>query len=124
MVYYAVVGCYNHSKMKDTTEKISYFRLPSEESLRRTWLSRIRRQDLQQITIAFVLAVSILKKISFNTIYRHVVFYLPIKSLFSFVSFHVFNVWKRVLKVITVCLEIPSRNNSYHMGESIQEWTK
>ena len=47
MVYCAVVGCYNHSKKKNTTEKISYFRLPSDENLRRTFLSKIKRQDLQ-----------------------------------------------------------------------------
>ena len=46
MVYCAVVGCYNHSKKKNTTEKISYFRLPSDENLRRTFLSKIKRQDL------------------------------------------------------------------------------
>ena len=31
---------------KNTTEKISYFRPLSDESLRRTWLSKIKRQDL------------------------------------------------------------------------------
>ena len=46
MVYCAVVGCYNDSNKKNTTEKISYFRLPSDESLRRTWVSKIKRQDL------------------------------------------------------------------------------
>ena len=46
MVYRAVVCCYNHSNKKDTTEEISYFRLASDESLRRTWLSRIQREDL------------------------------------------------------------------------------
>ena len=46
MVYCAVVGCYNHSNKKNTTEKISYFRLPSNESLRRTWSSKTKRQDL------------------------------------------------------------------------------
>ena len=46
MVYCAAVGCYNHSNKTNTTEKISYFRLPSDESLRRTWLSKIKRQDL------------------------------------------------------------------------------
>ena len=37
---------YNHSNKKNKTDKISYFRLPSDEGLRRTWLSKIRRQDL------------------------------------------------------------------------------
>ena len=46
MVYWAAVGCYNHSNKKNTTEKISYFRLPSDESLRRTRLSKIKRQDI------------------------------------------------------------------------------
>ena len=46
MLYCVVVGCYNHSNNKNITEKISYFRLPSDESLRRTWLSKIKRQDL------------------------------------------------------------------------------
>ena len=63
----AVAECYNYSNKKNTTEKISYFRLPSDESLRRTWLSKIRRQDLQQIIIAFVFVIYMLKKISFNT---------------------------------------------------------
>ena len=43
MVYCAVVGCYNHSNKKNNTEKISYFCLPSDEYLRRTWLSKIKR---------------------------------------------------------------------------------
>ena len=63
----AVADCYNYSNNKNTIEKISYFRLPSDESLRRTWLSKIRRQDLQQIIIAFVFVIYMLKKISFNT---------------------------------------------------------
>ena len=46
MVYCAVASCYNHPNMKNITEKISYFRLPSDESLHRTWLSKIKRQDL------------------------------------------------------------------------------
>ena len=46
MVYCTVVGCYNHSNENNTTKKISYFRLLSDESLRRTWLSKIKRQDL------------------------------------------------------------------------------
>ena len=45
MVYCAVVGYYNHSNKKNTTEKISYFRLPFDESHRRTWLSKMKRQD-------------------------------------------------------------------------------
>ena len=32
--------------MKYTTEIISYFRLSSDKNLRRTWLSKIKRQDL------------------------------------------------------------------------------
>ena len=39
MVYCAVVGCYNHSNKTNTTEKISYFHVPSDESLHRIWLS-------------------------------------------------------------------------------------
>ena len=74
MVYCAAVGCYNHSNKKNTTEKISYFRLPSDESLRRTWLSKLRGKTSQQIRMAFVFVMYILKKISFNTIYRYVVF--------------------------------------------------
>ena len=46
MVYCAVVGCYNHSNNKNTTEKIHYLFLSSDESLRRTWLIKIKRQDL------------------------------------------------------------------------------
>ena len=46
MVYCDVVGCYNHLNKKNTTEKVSYFRLSSDKSLRRTWLSKIKRQDL------------------------------------------------------------------------------
>ena len=46
MVYCAVVGCYNNSNRKNTTEKVSSFRLPFDESHRKTWLSKIRRQDL------------------------------------------------------------------------------
>ena len=46
MVYCVVVGCYNHSKKKNTTEKNSYFCLPSDGNLRRTFLSKIKRQDL------------------------------------------------------------------------------
>ena len=46
MVYCAVVGCYNHSNKKNTTEKIHYLFLSSDESLRRTWLIKIKRQDL------------------------------------------------------------------------------
>ena len=46
MVYGTVFACYNHSNKKNKTDKISYFRLPSDEGLRRTWLSKIRRQDL------------------------------------------------------------------------------
>ena len=46
MVYCAVAGCYNSSYKKNITKKIVYFRLPSDESLRRTWFSKIRRQKL------------------------------------------------------------------------------
>ena len=46
MVYCAVVGCCNYSDKKNATEKISYFRLLSDESHHRTWLSEIRRKDL------------------------------------------------------------------------------
>ena len=46
MLYCAVVCCCNHSNKKNTTEKISYFRLSSDEKLHRTWLSKIKRQDL------------------------------------------------------------------------------
>ena len=46
MVYCAVVGCYNHPNKKNTTEKISYFRSPSDESPCRTCLSKIQKQDL------------------------------------------------------------------------------
>ena len=74
----------------------------------------------QQITIAFVFVIYILKKISFNAIYKYVVFYLPIKTLSSFVSFHVFNVCKWVLKVITVFLEIPFGKNLYRKKDHIE----
>ena len=46
MGYCAVVGCYNHSNKKHITEKIIYICLPSDENLRRTWLSKIKRQEL------------------------------------------------------------------------------
>ena len=79
-VGYCVVAVDNHSNKKYTTEKASYFRLPSDESLRRTWLSKIKRQDLQQIMIAFAFVMYNLKKISFNAIYRYVVFFIcPLK---------------------------------------------
>ena len=85
MVYCAVVGCYNHSNKKNTTEKISYFRLPSDESLRGTWLSKIKREDLpanyDSLRVChvhsgevFVFVMYILKQISFNAIYRYVFF--------------------------------------------------
>ena len=55
---------------------------------------KLKGQTFQQIMIAFVFVMYILKKISFNAIYRHVVFYLSIKILSSFILFHGFNVWK------------------------------
>ena len=95
MVYSVVVGCYNHSNKKNTTEKNSYFRLPSDESLCRTCLSKIRRQDLPPNYNSLVVCHIHFQEDQFQRDLQVCgFFYLPIKALSSFVPFHVFNVWK------------------------------
>ena len=95
MVYCAVIGCYNHSNKKYTTEKISYFRLPSDESLRRTWLSKIKRQDLPANYDSIRVCHVHFEEDQFQRNLQVCgLFYLSIKILSSFISFHGFNVWK------------------------------
>ena len=95
MVYCAVVSCYNHSNKKNTTEKISYFRLPSDESLHRTWLSKIKRQDLPANYDSIRVCHVHFEEDEFRPdLQVCVFFYLSIKILSSFISFHGFNVWK------------------------------
>ena len=84
MVYCAVVGYYNHSNKKNTTEKISYFRLPSDESLRRTWLSKIRRQDLSENYDSIRVCHVHFEEDHFRR-NLHVFFYLSIKILSLFI---------------------------------------
>ena len=50
---------------------------------------KLRGKTSQQIMIAFVFVMYILKKISLNAIYKYVIFfYTSIKILSSFISFH------------------------------------
>ena len=94
-------------------KKISYFLLPFDASLLRTWLSKIRRQDIPENYDSIRVS-----HIHFEEDSSYVVFYLPIKTLSSFALFHVSNVYKWVLKVITVCSEkiqgkfVSNRNQS------------
>ena len=95
MVYHAVVCCYNHSNKKDTTEEISYFRLASDESLRRTWLSRIQREDLPANYDSIRVRHVHFEEDQFQRDLQVCgFFYLSNKILSSFISFHGFNVWK------------------------------
>ena len=95
MVYWAAVGCYNHSNKKNTTEKISYFRLPSDESLRRTRVSKIKRQDLPANYDSIHVCHAHFEEDQFQrNLQACGFFYLSIKVLPSFISFHGFNVWK------------------------------
>ena len=67
MVYCAVVGCYNHSNTKNTTEKTSYSVYHLMKAIvGRGWI-KLGGKTSKQITIAFVFAIYI-SKISFNTI--------------------------------------------------------
>ena len=95
MVYCAVVGSYNHPNKKNTTEKISYFRSPSDESPRRTWLSKIQRQDLPANYDSILVCHVHFEEDQFQRDLQVCgFFYLSIKILSSFISFHGFNVWK------------------------------
>ena len=108
MVYCALAGCYNHSSKKSTTEKISYFHLPSDN------ISNIRRQDLPA-NYNNINACHIHFEEDQLQLHLQVCGFLSaIKTLSSFASFHVFNVWKRILQVITVSLKIYFRKN-YHI---------
>ena len=93
MVYCAVVGCYKHSNKKNTTEMISYFCLPSDESLHRTWLSKIKRQNLPVNSIR-VCNVQFEENQFQRDLQVCGFSYLSIKILSSFISFHGLNVWK------------------------------
>ena len=90
MVYCAVAGSYNHSNKKNIIEKISYFRLPSDESLRRTWVSKIRRQELPANYNSIRFCHIHFEEDQFQLHLQVCRFYIPIKTLSSFVSFHVF----------------------------------
>ena len=95
MIYGAVVGCYNHSSKKNATGKISYFCLPSDESLRRTWLSKIKRQDLPANYDSIRVCHVHFEEDQFQRDLQVCgFFYLSIKILSSFISFHGFNEWK------------------------------
>ena len=95
MVYCAVAGCYNHSDKKNTTEKISYFRPSSDKSLRRTWLSKIKRLDLPANYDSIRVCHVYFEEDQFQRDLQVCGFlYLSIKILPSFISFHSFNVWK------------------------------
>ena len=94
-VGYCVVVVDNHSNKKYTTEKTSYFRLPSDESLRRTWLSKIKRQDLPANYDSIRVCHVHFEEDRFQRDLQVCgFFYLSIKILSSFISFHGFNVWK------------------------------
>ena len=71
--------------MKNTTEKISYFRLPSDESLHTTWLSKIRRQDLSENYDSIRVCHVHFEEDHFQR-NLHVFFYLSIKILSLFIS--------------------------------------
>ena len=95
MVYCAVVGCYNHSNNKNTTEKIHYLFLSSDESLRRTWLIKIKRQDLPANYDSIRVCHVHFEEDQFQRDLQICgFFYLSNKILSSFISFHGFNVWK------------------------------
>ena len=95
MVYCAVVGCYNHSNKKNATEKISYFRLASHESLRRTSMSKIKRQDLPENYDSIRVCHTHFEEDQLQC-YLQICrfFYLSMKILSSFMPFHGFNEWK------------------------------
>ena len=46
MVYCAVLLVVTMIKIRKISEKIRCFCLPSDETLRRTWLNKIKREDL------------------------------------------------------------------------------
>ena len=95
MVYCVVVGCSYHSNRKITTEKISYFHLPSDESLRRTWLNKIKKQDLSANYDSIRVCHVHFEEDQFQRdLQVYGSFYLSIKILSSFISFHGFDVWK------------------------------
>ena len=49
MVYCAAVGCSNRTYRQKTDEKISFFGLPSDENLRKRWISNLKRENLPKL---------------------------------------------------------------------------